>query len=505
VKNRPDPGCEPRTTPWLEDVAPIGRAPLHGDADADVCVIGAGIAGMTTAYLLAREGASVILLERGVVGSGETGRTTAHLSNVMDDRFMDLEKVFGRDGARRAAESHGAAIDCIEAIAERESIACDFERLDGYLFVPPGGDRTVIDDELNAAHRAGLRAEIVARAPIQQIDTGPCLRFPDQATFHPMKYMAGLVRGFEALGGRLCTGTHVSQVIGGSRPFVRSAQDYVVRAGSIVVATNTPFHENLLVHFKQAPYRTYVIGMTVKHGDVAHALFWDTPHPYHYVRLQRWSHDEDLLIVGGEDHRAGDEDDGEERFDTLEEWTRERFPARAREFCWSGQVYEPADGLGLIGRDRLDQPNVFIATGDSGQGMTHGTVAGMLLRDLILGRSNPWATLYDPTRFPVQSTDFLQENLDTLWHYAEWFTSGDVDDEDALEAGEGAVVRQGLEKWAVYRDENGTVHEHSAVCPHLGCIVQWNSAENMWHCPCHGSRFFCDGKLAGGPATKDLI
>ena len=259
------------------------------------------------------------------------------------------------------------------------------------------------------------------------------------------------------------------------------------------------------MHVKQGPYRTYAIGMTIEAGSVPRALYWDTPHPYHYARLHLLENGRELLIVGGEDHRSGEEDDGEARFSALEEWTRDRFPDGDVAWRWSGQVMEPVDGLGLIGRDCFDQPNVFIATGDSGQGMTHGAIAGLLLGDLIAGRDNPWTGLYDPSRFPVQSTDFYQENLDILWHFVEWFTSGDVDDADAVEPGEGAVIRRGLEKVAVYRDEEGGLHERSAYCPHLGCVVAWNSTEKMWHCPCHGSRFLCDGRLVGGPARHDLF
>jgi glycine/D-amino acid oxidase-like deaminating enzyme/nitrite reductase/ring-hydroxylating ferredoxin subunit len=479
--------------------------PATTDVDADVCVVGAGIAGVTTAYLLAREGASVVLLDRAAVGSGESGRTTAHLTNVMDDRFSNLERTFGCKGSRLAAESHGAAIDCIEAFARRERIDCDFMRLDGYLFTPPNGDGRVLDDELAAARRAGVDVERESRAPMPLLDTGPCLRFARQGQFHPMKYLNGLCEAFERDRGRIFTGTQVVQISGGSAPYVATSDRKRVRASTIVVTTNTPVHDNLLVHFKQAPYRTYVVAMTVRRGSVTPALYWDTPHPYHYARLQETSGDEDLLIVGGEDHRAGEADDGEERLHALEEWTRERFPAGRVAFAWSGQVMEPVDGLGLIGRDRLDAPHVLIATGDSGQGMTHGTIAGLLLRDLIVGRDNPWAGLYDPTRFPIQSTDFLQENLDTLWHYAEWVTGGDVDDCDAIDPGEGVVVRRGLEQVAVYRDEAGRLHERSAFCPHLGCVVAWNSVEKMWHCPCHGSRFSSRGEVLGGPARHGLI
>jgi glycine/D-amino acid oxidase-like deaminating enzyme/nitrite reductase/ring-hydroxylating ferredoxin subunit len=493
-----------RRAPWLETVEPIARPPLSANLEADVCVVGAGIAGLTTAYLLAGEGLSVVLLERGVAGGGETGRTTAHLTNVMDDRLCDLERAVGREGVRRAVESHGAAVDWIEAVSEREGIACDFERLDGYLFAPADGDRAILDDELAAALRAGLDVDAVARAPLPQFDTGRCLRFPGQAQCHPLKYLDGLMRAFERRGGRAFTGSHVVEVSGGHSPVARTAADRVVRASAIVVATNTPIHENLLVHLKQSPYRTYVIGAEIPRGAVPHALYWDTPHPYHYVRLQTTDDGREMLIVGGEDHRAGENDDGDERLDGLEAWTRERFAAGQVTFRWSGQVMEPADGLGLIGRDRFDQPNLYIATGDSGQGMTHGTIAGLVLRDLILGRPNPWSQLYDPTRLPIQSTDFLQENLDTLWHYAEWFTGGDVDEGDAIQPGDGAVLRRGLTKIAAYRDAEGTLHERSAICPHLGCVVAWNSVEQMWHCPCHGSRFSCDGTVVGGPAKTNL-
>jgi len=240
---------------------------------------------------------------------------------------------------------------------------------------------------------------------------------------------------------------------------------------------------------------------------VPRALFWDTSDPYHYVRLKsahtpadREGHD--VLIVGGEDHRQGDADDGDERFRRLEVWTRERFPIKEVEYRWSGLVMEPVDGLGLIGRDNSAQ-NVFIATGDSGHGLTHGTLAGMILTDLIGGRQNPWASLYDPSRItPRAALDYLSENLEIVKDLLEWVTPGDS--EAKLAPGSGMVVRHGLRKLAVYRDEQGVLHSCSAVCPHLGCIVAWNSTEQSWDCPCHGSRFDAHGKILRGPATVEL-
>src|SRR5437868_1573461 len=391
------------TSPWwaMDETPPF--SPLDRHTQADVCVVGAGIAGLTTAYMLAREGRSVVVLDDGPVGGGETGRTTAHLSNALDDRYYNLESLFGETGARLAAESHTAAIDCIERIVDREEIDCDFERLDGYLFVPPDCPKDELEREMDAARRAGLRVEWANRAPIRDFDTGRCLRFPRQAQFSPLRYMSGLVRAFTRDGGRIFTGTHADEIRGGSPARVTTCGGHVVTAGAVVVATNAPVTDRLLVSTREGKYRTYVIGAHVPRGSVTKALYWDTPDPYHYVRLQSagggGGDAYDLLIVGGEDERVGDHDDGDERFAELYRWTRRRFPMIGKiEFQWSGQIVEPTDSLAYIGRMPLDQPNVFIATGDSGHGMTHGTIAGILLTDLIQGRQNEWAGLYDPSR-----------------------------------------------------------------------------------------------------------
>jgi nitrite reductase/ring-hydroxylating ferredoxin subunit len=238
---------------------------------------------------------------------------------------------------------------------------------------------------------------------------------------------------------------------------------------------------------------------------VTRGLYWDTGDPYHYVRLQR-ENGYDVLIVGGEDHKTGQENDGNERFARLEQWTRARFPAALEvEYRWSGQVMEPVDGLAFIGRNPLDEDNVYIATGDSGQGMTHGTIAGMLLSDLIQGRKNRWEDLYSPSRIRLKSLpEYASENINVAGQYADYVTAGDIKSESELRPGEGAIMRDGVSKVAVRRDENGNVQKLSAVCPHLGCIVAWNSTEQTWDCPCHGSRFSASGRVYQGPANSDL-
>ncbi len=493
------------TSVWMASATMQGEAPLSADVHADVCIVGAGIAGLTTAYFLAKEGKKVIVVDDGPTAGGDTCRTTAHLVSALDDRFYHLERLHGTEGARLAAQSHVAAIDTIERIVGDEHIACDFTRLDGYLFVPPGDDLTQLDEELEAAHRVGLTdVSRVDRAPIQTFDTGPALRFPRQGQFHVLKYLNGVARVAKRHGAVIYNGTHVDRIEGGHDARVETSRG-VITSDVVVVATNSPVNDLVTIHTKQAAYRTFVVGARVKRDSVPHILLWDTPDPYHYVRVQR-ADDHDVLIVGGEDHKTGQANDAEDRFQRLQQWTRERFPHVERfEFQWSGQVMEPVDGLALIGRNPLDSDNVYIATGDSGNGMTHGTIAGMLLTDLIAGRGNPWASLYDPIRKTLGAIgEFAKENLNVAAQYVDLVTPGEIDDASHVGSGEGAILRRGAAKVAVSRDENGVLHERSAFCTHLGCVVQWNSIERTWDCPCHGSRFQTDGHVVNGPAIRSL-
>jgi Rieske Fe-S protein len=256
---------------------------------------------------------------------------------------------------------------------------------------------------------------------------------------------------------------------------------------------------------------TYVIGARIPFGSVPRALYWDTADPYHYIRIQSVVSPEgdkhDLLIIGGEDHKTGQADDGQTRHLNLENWARERFPMIEEiTFRWSGQVMEPVDGVAFIGRNPGDERNVYIATGDSGMGMTHGTIAGILITDLIMDRSSPWVSLYDPSRKTLGSLgEFASENLNVAAQFVEGYAkASDVDSIEKIRPGEGAVVRRGLKKIAVYRDKQGEVHERSAVCRHLGCVVSWNSLEKTWDCPCHGSRYDRYGITINGPANQAL-
>jgi glycine/D-amino acid oxidase-like deaminating enzyme/nitrite reductase/ring-hydroxylating ferredoxin subunit len=499
---------------WMETKVPQFPS-LEADLQSYICIIGAGIAGLTTAYLLAKAGRPVVVVEGRTIGSGETGRTTAHIVNALDDRYFEIEQQHGKKGAQLAAESHTAAIDQVEEIIGQERIACEFERVDGYLFIPPEQSPEILDKELEAIHRAGsIEIEKLDRLPLSSFETGPCLHFKNQAQFHPMRYLAGLAESITRLGGKIYEHTPIIKIETEKGIKLHTESNHLITADFLVVATNTPINDIVTIHTKQAAYRTYVIGARIPKGSVTKGLYWDTLDPYHYIRLQRYEPGVDsekiknyeLLIVGGEDHKTGQADDAELRFQSLEKWMRERFPmAEEIEYTWSGQVMEPVDSLAFIGKNPGDQANVFIATGDSGNGMTHGTIAGMLIKDLILGKANEWATLYDPSRITLRAAkDFIEENVNVAVQFADWVTPGEVKSIDEIVPGAGAIMRNGMEKMAVYRDPSNQIHSCSATCPHLGCIVAWNSEESSWDCPCHGSRFDQFGNVINGPAISGL-
>jgi glycine/D-amino acid oxidase-like deaminating enzyme/nitrite reductase/ring-hydroxylating ferredoxin subunit len=481
--------------------------PLMSNLETDVCVVGAGIAGLTSAYELLKKGLRVVVIDKENFGQNETGFTTAHLSNALDDRYTQLHKWHGKARTRLAFESHTAAIDRIEEIIQDEGIECDFSRVDGYLFLAPGHSRKYLEEELSAAHQAGfVGVELLSHAPESFFESGPCLRFPRQGQFHALKYLRGLAQAVRALGGEIYGQTKAVEISGAPLTFVKTDLGFRISCRDIIVATNVPVNDLVTMHTKEAAYRSYALGLRVPRGSVP-ALFWDTAEAYHYVRLHSpEAQDYDVLIVGGEDHRVGQNEDPEKCFARLEEWAYFRLGISGEVLHrWSGQIIEPIDGLAYIGKNPGDKDNVYIVSGDSGHGMTHGTIAGLVLRDLITGEENPWADLYDPRRFHWKCLNtFARENFRGAMHLADWLGPAQKKSREDLAPGEGAILNDGLTKVAVYRDEAGELHEFSAACPHLKAAVQWNAAEQTWDCPFHGSRFSRLGDILNGPATADL-
>jgi glycine/D-amino acid oxidase-like deaminating enzyme/nitrite reductase/ring-hydroxylating ferredoxin subunit len=490
---------------WMDvDVMPAAGS-LPGDLVCDVAVIGSGIAGLSTAYELCKRGKSVAVIDRGPIAGGMTARTSAHLAPLCDDLVSEMIKIKGQDATKLFCESQATAIDRIEHIQKSEGIGCDFRRLDGYLFQGRDMPADVIDQELEAVRSIGAPVHRLVGVPLAGCDKRHVLRYPRQATFHPLQYLAGVAKVCHDKGVDFFRDTTVEEISDdGGVVLVKTARG-TIRAQHAVVATNSSISDRFAIHTKTAPYRTYVMAFEIKRGALPDALYWDTEEPYHYVRLQPGPDRTDTVLVGGEDHKSGQADDADERFERLEAWARDLIPDLGEEtHRWSGQVLDTVDYAGFIGRDP-GGTNIYVAMGDSGQGLTHGVAGALLNTALILGEQHPWQKLYSPSRVPLKAAkNFVMENVTAVKSFVEYVAPGEVGSLDELAPGQGAVIRRGLEKIAAYRDKDGGLHLNSASCSHVGCHLHWNSYEVCWDCPCHGSIFDIDGTPLNAPAIGSL-
>ncbi|WFP78977.1 FAD-dependent oxidoreductase [Mesorhizobium sp. WSM4906] len=495
---------------WMKNAKFPPAQRLKQDERCDVAVVGAGIAGVSVAYELALAGRKVVLVDRGPLLGGMTSRTTAHLAPICDDGLSELVRVRGEELGRGFQESQAAAVDRIEQHVRDLGINCDFRRLDGFLFPAAWMDEEeagkTCEEEYEAAGKVGATAEHGKGVPLKGHESAPVLRYPNQATFHPLKYLQALLADFEKRGGKVFADSAVVEVEEGEQGVrLRVEGGGTIMAKSAVFATNSPINTVVAIHSKMAPYRTYAMAFELPKGSLPDALYWDMDDPYYYVRLHPGAAEIDYLIAGGRDHKSGEADDGDARFDALKAWIRALVPGLEDETArWSGQVLNTVDYCGFIGRSPGSH-NVFISTGDSGQGMTHGALAGLLIRDLIVKGSSKWESVYAPDRMPPAAlANYVSENLRAVKNFAEYLLPGEITSAEDLKPGEGGILRDGLSKLAVCRDQSGQVHMRSASCTHLGCIVHWNSTEQCWDCPCHGSQFAPDGSVLNGPAIHAL-
>ncbi|PKL76975.1 MAG: FAD-dependent oxidoreductase [Candidatus Melainabacteria bacterium HGW-Melainabacteria-1] len=496
---------------WIDSVDMPAYPQLGQQAlSAEVCVIGAGIAGLTTAYLLAKAGKSVVLLEMGGIGSGQTGRTSAHISTAIDDRYLEIERIHGAEASQLVADSQIGAIDLIEQIVLSEGINCGFERLDGYLFLGPEHEESLLDRELAAAHRAGLKRVVkLPSAPLHAFHTGPVLKFPDQGSFHPLQYLIGLAEAACRLGVKIFTYSKVEQLAGGTPCRAVVSEGGSVESQALVVCTHSPISNVLVMHSKQVAYRSYVVAYRVPRSSIEKGLYWDSQDPYHYLRLwQPPAGHFDVLLVGGEDHKCGQSDNEQACFQALDDWVSARFPMlHDLAWQWSGQVLEPVDGLMYAGRVPLQDNHIYLISGDSGMGMTNCTAGAMIVSALIQGQEHPWAAIYDPARKPLSPAlgSYVKANAEVaVTLIGDRLGPPEVTSLMEIAPGMGALYKHGLHKLAVYRGLDGKLHALSSKCTHLGCLVHWNSAENSWDCPCHGSRFSVHGEVLNGPTTRGL-
>jgi glycine/D-amino acid oxidase-like deaminating enzyme/nitrite reductase/ring-hydroxylating ferredoxin subunit len=490
---------------WMDTAVAPQAIPLPGDERCDVVVVGSGIAGLSTAYELSERGRSVIVIDRGPIAGGMTARTSAHLAPLCDDLMSEMQKIKGEEQSKLFYESQAAAVDRIEEIQKNEKISCDFRRLDGYLFQGDDMPPDVIDEELDAVRAVGAPVERLVGVPLSGCDSRHALRYSQQATFHPLKYLAGIAEACTKRKVRFFADTPVDEIVEENGAVIAKTARGLIRAGHAVVATNSSIVDRVALHSKTSPYRTYVVSFAIDRGALPDALYWDTEEPYHYVRLQPGDNGSDFVLVGGEDHKSGEADDADARFDRLEQWARSKMPMlRDITHRWSGQVLDTIDYAGFVGKNPGSE-YIYVATGDSGQGLTHGVMGAVLNATLVTGGESKWAELYSPDRKPLKAAkNWVLENSTALKNLAEYVAPGEINSTDELKPGHGAIIREGLKKIAAFRDAEGEIHRHSASCTHLGCHLHWNSFESCWDCPCHGSIFGPEGHVLNAPAISAL-
>lgn len=467
----------------------------------DVVIIGGGITGITTALLLQTAGKSCLLTEARNIGFGTTGGTTAHLNTLLDTPYYTISKNFSEDNAKLVHQAAIEAVDQVRKNIETYSIDCTFEEKTGYMFSP----RKELDKELekivDGSVAAGVDMEFVNENPVPVPFTSAA-RFSGQAQFNPMEYVHALAQAFEKAGGVILLENPVKEVKEENVLHVYSSRG-IIKAKNVVYATHTPPGINLL-HLRLVPWRSYAMALRIN-GEYPDALVYDTEDPYHYFRSQEID-GVTYLIAGGEDHKTGHEENAEKSFLNLEAYLRKHFDIEEIKWKWSSQYYETVDGLPYIGHFPMHPDNIYVATGFSGNGMTYGTLSAIILRDLITTGKSQYEKLFDPNRLkPIAGfAEFASAAADVVGNFIKKpFSFEKIEGLVDLAPGEGKIVKYEGQKIALYKDEDGKVYGLSPTCNHMGCSINWNTAEKSWDCPCHGSRFNMYGEMITGPAVKD--
>lgn len=469
----------------------------------DVVIVGGGITGVSTALLLQQSGKRCVLVEANNIGFGTTGGTTAHLNTFMDSSYAQITRNFSAEDATLMATGAKQAIALIKQQIETYDIHCTYKELPGYLFSVNEKQSTELDEIVTASQKAGVQTGFVTSSvlPVPYLKVA---LFDNQAQFNPLQYLYGLAKAFEDAGGILlqnCRMLHAED---------NETIDVVTTKGNIkcrqlIYATHIPPGVNLL-HFRCAPYRSYAIAVQLRNGEYPDAVAYDMNDPYHYYRTQEVN-GKQYLIVGGEDHKTGHEENTEACFRRLESHVRSFFEVQEVSYKWSSQYFEPVDGLPYIGHLPGHPRNIYVATGFGGNGMIYGTLSAIILHDMLVKETSPWEELLDPNRIkPVAGfANFVKEAADVVGKLAGGlFPEEKLHELADLALDEARIVEFEGKKMGIYKDPLGKIHAIDPGCTHIKCTVQWNGAEKTWDCPCHGSRFSYTGDVLTGPARKNL-
>jgi len=493
------------TSIWQDKIPDyVPKIKVTGSEIYDVLIVGGGITGLATGLLLQQSGKKCLIAEAKNIGFGTTGGTTAHLNTVLDSSYAEIEKNFGENAAALVCSSASQAIDLVEKNIRDFSIDCGYSKKNGYLFSIDEKQTDELEEIFFSSNRAGCDMEWSNELPID-IPFKKAVVFKNQAQFHPTQYLYGLANAFEEIGGTIKQNCRIRGFKENDSLDVESSEGNI-KAKALIYATHVPPGVNLL-HFRCAPYRSYVIGLRLKKDKYPDALIYDMHDPYHYYRTQQIN-GENYLIAGGEDHKTGHEENTAACFTRLENYLHQYFDFDKIAFKWSSQYYQPVDGLPYIGNLPGNPSNVYTATGYNGNGIIYGHVAARLFRDIIVEGKSGIEQLFDPNRVkPVAGfTNFMKEAADVVTQFVgKYFDISEMKELAEIARGEAKVVKKDGVSIALYKDEHGNIHAVNPACTHINCIVEWNNSEQSWDCPCHGSRFDADGEMLTAPARKNLV
>jgi glycine/D-amino acid oxidase-like deaminating enzyme/nitrite reductase/ring-hydroxylating ferredoxin subunit len=487
---------------WIDSTPETDFPDLIDNQLVDVAIVGAGIAGLTAATLLKRTGLSVAVIESKGVAKGVSGHTTAKLTSLHQLIYAELIDKFGEEKARLYGESNEAAIAQVAALVEEEQIDCDFSRQSNYTYADTTDQLSKIVAEVEAAKKLGLPASLVQETSLPFAIAG-AVKFENQAQFHVRKYLLHLAKSIPDDNSYLFENTKV-ETVEENNPCQVVTDKGILRAQKVLITTHLPILDRGLYFAKTYPKRSYIIGARIESAQAPQGMFIGSGNDYNSIRTTPCQ-DGLLLLIGGGGHKVGTVTDTEERYQKLEQFAFSKFGIDKIDYRWSTQDMVSFDKLPYIGKLTPFDENIYVATGFSLWGMSNGTLSGMLLRDLVLGNSNPWTEFYDSTRAtPFLTPQSIKENINVGTHWVGDRLKGLTDSIADVKSNEGKVITVKGEKIAAYRDETGNLHAVSAVCSHLACIVGWNNAEKSWDCPCHGARFNFDGEVIHGPAIENL-
>jgi glycine/D-amino acid oxidase-like deaminating enzyme/nitrite reductase/ring-hydroxylating ferredoxin subunit len=503
---------------WQESADYLSVGSKTTNNHFDVIIVGGGITGISLGILLQNAGKKCLILEANNLCFGTTGGTTAHLNTFMDTPYTTLIKNFGEDNARLVAEAAKEAIGLIKHNIEKYAIQCGFEYTSGYLFAQNEKQEKELEAIAEACGKVGVEVFKTTVIPIP-IPFSKAVEFPGQAKFSPVQYVMALAKEFIKMGGTILEQSRVVQhtqrkdQIGNKELIDVQTQEHTYTSPFLVYATHTAPGVNMM-HFRCAPYRSYVIATKLKNSipsDISDMLYpeglcYDMFDPYHYYRSQEIN-GEMFFIAGGEDHKTAHESNTEQCFRKLESHVREHFDVEKITHKWSSQYYEPTDGLPYIGHLPGTSGNIFVATGYGGNGMIYSQVAAIMLTHIILNGESRFESLFDPGRVkPLAGfSNFVKENSDVVRHLiGSIFSAKKIESLSELAHGDAKIIDFDNHKIALFKSREGRLYALNPACTHIKCTVAWNAAEQSWDCPCHGARYSPEGKVLNGPAHIDL-